>query len=168
MVIRQQRAALGGNRPLHQRASFPLRGTGGGHHRGRNPGHRPSADAEGVAAPFRRGGAERIARPAADISPPGVPVEDEERAGVFRGELIVDGRRFDLVARRPVGGSWAAWVHHMTTDRGESRRGRQAAPVSRDEAAAQAITTTGATPGEALASLAEEIRAALAPPSGEE
>jgi len=88
-----------------------------------------------------------------DVAPPPASPEEEERAGVFRETLAVAGWRLELVARRPVGGSWGAWVRRAA-----------GAGAPEDEERLRGMTAIGPTPADALAALAEAIHAALGDP----
>jgi len=72
---------------------------------------------------------------------------------VFRETLAVGAWQIELVARQPVGGSWGAWV----------RRATGGGPAGGEERF-RAMTATGPTAGDALASLVDAIRTAVGEP----
>ena len=91
--------------------------------------------------------------------------EEEERTGLFRETLTVAGRRFDLVARQPVGGRWAAWVQRAAVVEEPRTLARPlllaGAPVASLAEFARGSAATGTSAGEALETLAAAIRAAV-------
>ena len=97
--------------------------------------------------------------------------EEDERAGIFRETVTVAGRRFELVARQPVGGRWTAWVQRTPGPEGAPLRRPlllAGAPVASVAEFAQGSTATGPTAEAALATLADTIRSAVAEATGTE
>lgn len=89
---------------------------------------------------------------------------NDDEAGTTGG-VTVAGRRFDLIARCPVGGSWVAWVRHASADRSAAAlphpllvNGR---PVPSVAEFVGEVRSTGPTAAAALRTLADAIRAAL-------
>lgn len=92
-------------------------------------------------------------------------IPEEEASGVFRQSISIAGRRLDMIARRPEGGSWTAWVAHSyqlegasTTDRGRTnpdQRGRSLEDLVQD------TIGTGATGAGALEALVGIIETRL-------
>ncbi len=92
-------------------------------------------------------------------------IPEEEASGVFRQSISIAGRRLDMIARRPEGGSWTAWVAHSyllegssAADRnraGQDQRGRSLEEMVQD------TIGTGATGSGALEALVAIIETRL-------
>ena len=79
--------------------------------------------------------------------------------------VTVAGRRFALVAQRPVGGSWVAWIRHSSADGAAAALRRpllvDGRPVRTLAEFAGEVRSTGPTSVAALRTLASAIRAAV-------
>lgn len=92
-------------------------------------------------------------------------IPEEEASGVFRQSISIAGRRLDMIARRPEGGSWTAWVAHSYVlegaAAGDRGRGRTLEDLVQDTIGTGA---TGAGALEALVGIIETRLGLTSPP----